>query len=99
MATTAALVQPLPFSRSRESAAQAIILAVLYALPAVWSLRSLAFVTDNDIWWHLATGNWILQHAAVPRTDPFSVYGLGKSWAAYSWASSYPLRGSLRILD
>src|ERR1017187_1042677 len=90
MATTATLVQPLPLSRSRENIAQAIILSLLYASPAVWSLRSLAFVTDNDIWWHLATGNWILRHAAVPRTDPFSAYGVGKPWAAYSWGFELP---------
>ena len=43
------------------------------------------YVSDPDIWWHLATGRWILQHHALPMTDPFSSYGLGKPWIVYSW--------------
>jgi hypothetical protein len=29
-------------------------------------------IGDGDPWWHLATGQWILQHGTVPDTDPFS---------------------------
>ena len=64
------------------SVAQSVILAFLYCLPAIWSLR---FVWDPDIWWHLAAGDWILQHRAFPHTDPFSAYGAGRPWVAYSW--------------
>jgi hypothetical protein len=38
-----------------------------------------------DVWWHLRSGEWILQHGAVPHTDPFSSFGAGRPWAAYSW--------------
>ena len=68
------------------NAAQSVILAFLYSLPAIWSLQTRSFVQDPDIWWHLAAGNWILQHRAFPHTDPFSAYGAGKTWVAYSWA-------------
>jgi hypothetical protein len=27
---------------------------------------------DTDTWWHLRTGQWIVEHCAVPHTDPFS---------------------------
>jgi hypothetical protein len=40
---------------------------------------------DPDIWWHLRTGQWIFSHGQVPVTDPFSAYGMGKPWVAYSW--------------
>ena len=40
---------------------------------------------DPDIWWHLRTGQWMLSHVQVPATDPFSAYGSGKPWVAYSW--------------
>jgi hypothetical protein len=43
------------------------------------------YLSDPDIWWHLATGRWILEHYAVPMTDPFSSFGLGKPWIVYSW--------------
>lgn len=42
-------------------------------------------VADPDVWWHLRSGEWILQHWAVPQTEPFSCFGAGKPWAAYSW--------------
>src|SRR4029453_12652486 len=40
---------------------------------------------DPDIWWHFRTGQWIFSHGEVPITDPFSGYGMGKPWVAYSW--------------
>lgn len=27
---------------------------------------------SGDVWWHLKTGQWIVQHHALPRIDPFS---------------------------
>ena len=40
---------------------------------------------DEDLWWHLRTGDWIRAHGSVPRLDPFSSYSMGKPWIAYSW--------------
>lgn len=42
-------------------------------------------VVDPDIWSNLRTGEWIVQHHAVPHTDPFSISGAGRPWVAYSW--------------
>jgi hypothetical protein len=42
-------------------------------------------VVDPDIGWHLRAGQWIFENDAVPTTDPFSLYGQGKPWVAYSW--------------
>jgi hypothetical protein len=64
--------------------AQALVLAALFASPAILCLRE-SCVNDPDVWWHLRAGEWILQHRAVPQTDPFSSFGAGKFWAAYSW--------------
>src|SRR5690349_17842256 len=54
----------------------------LYTLPAIVAMQP---VTDLDIWWHLRTGQWIFAHRAVPTTDPFSSFGMGKPWVAYGW--------------
>jgi hypothetical protein len=56
----------------------------LYALPVAVGLLP---VVDHDIWWHLRTGQWIVESGTVPAADPFSQYGLvtGKPWVAYSW--------------
>ncbi|MFY9855584.1 MAG: hypothetical protein WAK26_17065 [Terracidiphilus sp.] len=64
--------------------AQALILVALYSFPAFMCLH-IANAGDPDVWWHLRTGEWILQHGAVPHTDPFSMFGAGKPWVAYSW--------------
>ena len=40
---------------------------------------------ETDWWWHIRTGEWILHHHQLPRTDPFSITGVGKPWVAYSW--------------
>jgi hypothetical protein len=64
--------------------AQALVLVVLLLVPAILYLR-FASASDPDVWWHLRSAEWILQHHAVPHTDPFSSFGAGKSWAAYSW--------------
>jgi hypothetical protein len=42
-------------------------------------------MNDADVWWHMRSGEWILQNHQLPRTDPFSVAGAGKPWVAYSW--------------
>ncbi len=31
-----------------------------------------AVLNDEDTWSHVATGDWILDHRAVPYVDPFS---------------------------
>jgi hypothetical protein len=62
---------------------RAAILAVIYLLPAIFILRPV--VIDPDVWWHLETGKWIMEHGTLPATDPFSAYGEGKPWVAYSW--------------
>ena len=64
--------------------AQALVLVALFSVPAFIYLRT-ASASDPDVWSHIRTGEWIAQHGAVPRTDPFSAFGAGKSWAAYSW--------------
>jgi hypothetical protein len=67
-----------------EQIANVLVLAMVLAAPALVCLHA-ACANDPDIWWHLRTGEWILQHHAIPRVDPFSGPNAGKPWAAYSW--------------
>src|SRR5512134_761029 len=39
---------------------------------------------DSDPATHVATGDWILAHDRVPRTDPFSATHAGP-WYAHEW--------------
>ena len=59
---------------------------------AALGLFALTLVTpdvlaDGDTWWHVAAGNWILDHRAVPDTDPFSFTFAGQPWTAHEWLS------------
>ena len=42
---------------------------------------------DADTFWHVAAGNWILDHRAVPQVDIFSYSKLGQTWHAHEWLS------------
>jgi hypothetical protein len=67
-----------------HSIAEAVVIAVLVGVAALFCIR-MAFVHDADIWWHLRTGEWMVQHGGIPHTDHFTSFGTGKPWAAYSW--------------
>ena len=71
-------------TRLDSSVAQLAATIALYSTLPVLFIRAF-YIIDPDIWWHLRTGRWILDHAAVPVTDPFSAYGMDKPWVAYSW--------------
>ena len=51
---------------------------------------------DGDTGWHLATGAWIVTHAGVPATDPFSFTATGRLWVAHEWLSELAMYASYR---
>jgi len=77
-----------------ESIRRALILAVLYLMPAIWILQPV--IIDPDLWWHLQSGKWIVEHGTLPTTDPFSAYGEDKPWIVYSWLFDVGMYGILR---
>src|SRR5262247_1776580 len=44
-------------------------------------------LSDPDTYSHIALGRWILEHHAVPTTDPFSATLRGAHWVAFEWLS------------
>jgi hypothetical protein len=74
-----------------------LLLAVLL-IPAVLG-SSLTIFNDGDVSWHIATGQWIIDHRAIPYTDPFSFTWAGKRWVPIEWlaevfyAAAYRLAG------
>lgn len=75
----------------------ALLIAVLLIPAALGSSQTI--FNDGDVSWHIATGQWILDHRAIPHTDPFSYTWLGKPWVPIEWlaeliyASAYRLAG------
>ena len=87
--------RPGPLQVSRPTAPRALLLVLLYSLPIFLAVRP---ITDPDIWSHLRYGQWIVEHRAIPFTDAFSSYGLGKRWIAYSWLFEVLVYGLYRSL-
>jgi hypothetical protein len=44
-------------------------------------------VIDPDVWWHLRTGQLILQNHAVFHADPYSFTKFGQPWVNHEWLS------------
>ncbi len=48
-------------------------------------------LSDGDTGWHIRTGEWILAHGAVPKTDLFSFTKPHESWFAWEWGADVAL--------
>lgn len=42
-------------------------------------------IANTSIGWHLSSGQWILEHHQVPRTDPFSITSENVEWLDHEW--------------
>jgi hypothetical protein len=71
-----------PFAVSPELVSLA---AVAIAFAGVIFAKNLFY--DADTYWHVAAGQWILDHRAVPAVDPFSYTFKGREWHAHEWLS------------
>ncbi len=61
-----------------------VFVAVLFGGIFVLAARN---ITDPDFWWHLRTGQYIVETRSVPHTDPFSYTREGQPWVAHEWLS------------
>lgn len=52
---------------------------------------------DTDTWWHLRTGQWIVENRSIPQTDPFSYTRAGETWQYPGWLVQVPLYGWYHI--
>lgn len=87
-----------------EPVAQAASAARRVRAPSLDTLFTLVFalfgwgvgierLSDNSFFWHLRTGDLILDHG-IPHADPFSYTAPGTEWVAQSWLAEL-LYGSL----
>jgi hypothetical protein len=57
-------------------------LGLTLALAAVWGARPLI---HDDLFFHLSTGDFVVEHHRVPTTDPFSFTRAGERWVSHEW--------------
>jgi hypothetical protein len=72
------------------------LIALLIAAPLRESFRGTAF-SNGDIWWHLQSGLWMLQHHAIPRSGVFSRYP-DNPWVASSWAFELLVAAAYKLI-
>ena len=65
-----------------------VVLFVARALAATGAIRS------YDLFWQLATGRWIVEHRALPLTDPFALASEQREWIDGEWLYEVVLYGA-----
>ncbi len=66
-------------------------------LAALVAAASPAVLNDPDTWWHVATGESILNHGAIPKQDVFSFSAPGIPWSAHEWLTEVLLQLAHRL--
>jgi len=54
---------------------------------------------DTDMYWHLRTGQYILETRTIPNADPFSSTMLGQPWVDVHWLSQVILYGTFALFN
>jgi hypothetical protein len=72
----------------------ALALAALIALAVA---RASLPLTHDDLFGHLRTGAWIVEHGRVPLADPFSFTRPGARWITHEWGFSLLAWGIWRL--
>src|ERR1043165_2826394 len=65
---------------------RSLLVVVVYGMAVALALAISSSMDDPDLWWHLRTGQWMVQHRALPDAELFSAHHAHDRWVAYSWA-------------
>jgi len=79
-----ALIKSEAAAADRKTPLNIALLVAVLLVPAVLGSSQTIF-NDGDVSWHIATGQWIIDHRAIPHTDPFSFTWYGRPWVPIEW--------------
>jgi hypothetical protein len=65
-------------------------LVLIVTLAAVFAMAARVPI-DHDGWWHLASGRYIVERGAIPRSDPFSHTRADATWIDNGWLAQISL--------
>lgn len=68
-----------------DSARRSAPLLPICALLAFAALAGAFRIKAYDLFWHLASGRWIVGHGRLPRSDPFRFTSDGAPWVDHEW--------------
>jgi hypothetical protein len=71
--------------------------AVAFAFFVVLAAASYAPIWSSDYFWHLSAGRWIVEHGALPSTDPLTVASSREPWVNGEWLFEVALFGLHRV--
>ncbi|WP_309611830.1 hypothetical protein [Sphingomonas sp.] len=74
-----------PTTKTRGLPLDAFVIGLFATLIPFLFASSPKIFADGDVSWHVASGRWILDHGAVPSTDPFSFSVPGRAWVPQEW--------------
>ncbi|WP_290541662.1 hypothetical protein [Aestuariivirga sp.] len=75
-------------NRSPDQSIRLLIAAILVLVFATLMIGNREkTLREGDLFWHIKTGLWMLQHWTVPSTDMFSYTFAGQPWMAKEWLS------------
>lgn len=78
---------PVPPAEDRSALLPAVCLLLFAAVAGTVRLKA------YDLFWHLASGRWILEHGALPRTDPFRFTSREVPWVDHEWLFQVVIAG------
>ena len=61
------------------------------AVVAAASVLASQQLYDPDVWWHLRSGQWILENRRLPTLDPFTFASADRQWIDLHWGFQIPL--------
>jgi hypothetical protein len=61
--------------------------ALLVAAALLAAVPCLDVLGDPDLWWHLRSGRWILDHLAISPTELYTYTAQGVAWTPHEWLS------------
>ena len=73
-------------------AALPLLAALAVSLPLLLDVEA-----DPDLWWHIRTGEMILELGGLPDADPFSFTAAGAPWTNHEWGSDVLLAAAYRV--
>lgn len=74
----------------RKLTMQWLMVIILFAMIFAMAVR---VPTDTDTWWHIRSGEYIVDNQTIPTTDPFSSSRAGAEWIDHSWGAQVVIYG------
>ncbi|KTD67713.1 hypothetical protein Lste_0871 [Legionella steelei] len=71
------------------SPATLFVFACIFTFTLIYAVKTNFLIIDADIFWHTASGRWIVEHGQLPANDPFLSIAASvtndRTWVCHFW--------------